>query len=1501
MKTTENKKRDELESKLFETILANTPGRIKEGQLFDIANNGKFSFVVKKEHLYPYDEQKNPQGLALLSWFNNYKKEAAVSTAGVRGLQNILYPWDCRYPINILGIALVTLAKSRVARRLYPGARLHKITASEVRYNSRVYENIIARVQAANGIVTHVPYQWKKLPVWMVSFLVFVYDFLGGEYITASHSISQKIATKDINSAGSQYLVTESMEFVKEMENILKEVEQKGSFEIVFSNADDVNIDSDFMEGISNGVDPYLEYLKSAAASEKNISFVHMLSKKVVISCTHGSMYYVMPEILKGLGIYSYVGWTHKEADPFFGGIGKTEKNPITGKDEFYDYSCDATIMEMDKKTNSIQMPVIGTMRFDELLSDYRVGTIVLNTDPDGDRLVAMQIESIENTRRLKDLGIVFMPLDEKRVLSVYTPNQFFLMIMDFNRESLIQSGVFDKYPRFIIKTTPSSSSWDEWARFNNVKVVNIPVGFKHIAAILNKVESQVLEDSKKDVIVEDIFGKEINLGKTPRLLFAGEESGGMLIGPEEYIKSHNGRMAIAMREKTAGEAIVLSLAMAGFLDQREMLLSDYLEEIYRKNKVVARFDVRKDVSYYNEAQSDIVKLMQDKQKGEQFRTNNDVFYLSLAIGVKENKISMDDVRNILAEIFKGLYFGNLKSIYFVGDGTYLEFEDKFVEIRPSGTDAKTKAYCCGGDISDCVLYSEVLGKYDGSVTELFKKIVPEDIYKNAKKMSLDIYEDWNSRGYKPQNYVPATSTNYLKGEKKVRLNLLNMFGPSKISEDDYKEFRSSEIFKKALKLNDAIMCADKFGPESSREGIFGDEMLAHREKLVKWILNKKSSLKSSCMWHAGIGGQALGNRAILESLGLDSGIEIVVLEKLGYPIKDMFSKMISSGHRAKNMLIHVSSKSGTTDETMINFQSALACLIENLAEELGYRENVALDLISKYSAQEDISRVMLSDLRIDKTQVNLLKMAFERIVITTTFDLNKSRLYALAKSNLVCEILGDEQMACFPIPDNIGGRFSERSLSGDVTSAFAGIDVFTLNRGAREVLDLYTGLDCSKNPVISSAILLYLYNPDYVVIGVSDSSQSAKASALAQKFPESWGKDGKGPFVVTAVGAQSIKAFSKSKFKKLFILIQTPDIKMDSLLSSQEAFIIYEQDAVSASEEGKRLQFFDGLTKWYGLLNAAELTDDIKSSQYAKRDWQKQPFVELAKKTLTQTAGDLSREEESCKNYYSKLVESVCEKPVFSRVDLFEPNSDVFENDIKIINTLESKKCAACSSVDENTFSKIFSDLKTIFTSIRYADSKESLKFDTSIERLFHSLLGMTQFIPNLEIDDVSKKLAVIISSQIKNGRICVPIFYSWTPEAEILGQWYKFICRENNILAEYGIGTREQHSYFQSLLDGKYTVFTLLVDNIVSYEYIRKTQDPISAFGLAKEYLDGLYPDQVGRLFLEAENKAFRDVSRDSAILRLHDIASVKGAFIAFSLFARAVGMTSLMLDGR
>ena len=291
-----------------------------------------------------------------------------------------------------------------------------------------------------------------------------------------------------------------------------------------------------------------------------------------------------------------------------------------------------------------------------------------------------------------------------------------------------------------MIKTTASALSWDEWGKNNGVKVVNVPVGFKEIANIMKKVELKLKTNPAEPVIIDDVLGNPINLGVNPRLLFGGEESGGMIMGTEELIKSQNGRLAIAMREKSATEAIIVASALIA--NQKDIPLSDYLKQVFVDNNIIGRYDTRVDIAYYNESEPDIEKLKADKSAGEEKRTKNDIFYLSMAIALRANVISVDDIKNILNDKFnsEGLTFDNLKSVKFVGDGTYLEFDDKYIEIRPSGTDAKTKAYGGGLNKDDIEKYAAILGNYSGERTEIHKKYIPNEIYQNAKDMAMEYY-----------------------------------------------------------------------------------------------------------------------------------------------------------------------------------------------------------------------------------------------------------------------------------------------------------------------------------------------------------------------------------------------------------------------------------------------------------------------------------------------------------------------------------------------------------------------------------------------------------------------------------------------------------------------------------------------------------------------------------------------------------------------------------------
>lgn len=728
----------ELENELFKSVYEKTPDYIKNLNLMDFSQDGEFTFTLKKEHLKPYDKDKNPEGLNLEEWFANYAKEAKVSTAGIRGPQNILYPQDTRFPINLVGIVLATLAKALVANEKYKGKQIVKVAGREVRYNSDLFLDAIARIQAAQGIRTLVPGGKKTIPIWLASFLAFKLDLLGGEYITSSHGISVKNATKDLNSQGSQYLPEESMEFVNKIQEIFGKTKKNGSYEIKIAAKDNPLIDEKVLAKIDDGVDLYVDYLKSGVAQKINLDLIKEIKDKIVIESVGGSAYRTLSRVLKKLDISDKFTWFDTEEDPFFHSIGKYDHTP-KGEKAFYDYSVDATVVAKRKNGEKF-FPVIETMHYEERLTKLPVGTAVLITDPDHDRLTVAQTEYACTIPELEKAGIDYVKLNDELILTVFTANQAFLMLMDFWAKQLKSQNLWNKHPRFMIKTTASAISWDEWAKKQGVKVVNVPVGFKEIANIMKKVELKLKKAQTAEVIIDDVLGNPVNLGINPRLLFAGEESGGMIMGTEELIKSQNGRFAIAMREKSATEAIIVASALIAKLQKEQVSLSEYLVQIFEENDIIGRFDTRVDIAYYNESEPDINKLKEEKVLGEAKRTKNDLFYLSMAMGVKEGKMTLDDVKEVLNDAFKSLIFDNLVSIKFVGDGTYLEFSDKYIEIRPSGTDAKTKAYGGGSNKAVLETYANIMGNYSGERTELHKKFIDDKFYNSTKDEAMKYY-----------------------------------------------------------------------------------------------------------------------------------------------------------------------------------------------------------------------------------------------------------------------------------------------------------------------------------------------------------------------------------------------------------------------------------------------------------------------------------------------------------------------------------------------------------------------------------------------------------------------------------------------------------------------------------------------------------------------------------------------------------------------------------------
>ena len=519
------------------------------------------------------------------------------------------------------------------------------------------------------------------------------------------------------------------MRFVNKIEEILKTAETEG-YPIQFSAATDDHIDFERLDELHDGVQLYVGYLKDGVATDANLKLIRATKPSIVVDCVGGCMYRPMRAIFERLGIANSVRWLHVEADPLYHNIGKLDRNPKTGETEFYDLGCDFSILDVVKSTD-----------YANKLKSQPIGTIIETTDPDGDRLIVCEIEEASRAETLEHLGVDFLDLGDDRLLTIYTPNQAFLMLMDFYAQQLKTSGLWEDHPRFMIKTTPSALAWDQWGEANNVNVINVPVGFKEIAAIMKKIERQLADAPDAPVVVQDVYGETISLGVQPRLIFAGEESGGMITGPEELIQSQGGRTAIAMREKSAGESMVLVTALAAHCKQANIPLSDYLAAVFVESQISATCDVRADITYYNESEPNPEKLRAAKREGEAKRDKNDLFFLGIAIALRDGKIDVEQARAILSDALPSLDFTTLEDVRFVGDGSYLKFHDKCVEVRKSGTDAKTKAYASGGDKEECRRFAKAFGEASGELTELYTEQMGQNYLRDVENRARQIYD----------------------------------------------------------------------------------------------------------------------------------------------------------------------------------------------------------------------------------------------------------------------------------------------------------------------------------------------------------------------------------------------------------------------------------------------------------------------------------------------------------------------------------------------------------------------------------------------------------------------------------------------------------------------------------------------------------------------------------------------------------------------------------------
>jgi glucose-6-phosphate isomerase len=234
-------------------------------------------------------------------------------------------------------------------------------------------------------------------------------------------------------------------------------------------------------------------------------------------------------------------------------------------------------------------------------------------------------------------------------------------------------------------------------------------------------------------------------------------------------------------------------------------------------------------------------------------------------------------------------------------------------------------------------------------------------------------------------------------------------------------------------------------------------------EDLLKSLvpLSEEVQQNSDCLVSIGIGGSYLGLRAGLDFLGTSK----LPVYYAGHNISGDYLHRLLGELASKRVTAIIISKSGTTTEPALAFR-----VIRNFLQ-------------SKYQGAE-------------------LK---KRIICVT--DVKRGALRAAAEKG---------GYRTFPIPDNVGGRFSVFTPAGLVPLALAGVDIAALVDGARNAQAKYSICDFDQNPCyLYAAIrnLLYARKKRLEVLSSFYPNLFYMAEWFKQLFGESEGKQGKGIF----------------------------------------------------------------------------------------------------------------------------------------------------------------------------------------------------------------------------------------------------------------------------------------------------------------------------------------------------------------------------------------------------
>ncbi|MBU1147681.1 MAG: hypothetical protein KKD11_04945 [Candidatus Omnitrophica bacterium] len=363
-----------------------------------------------------------------------------------------------------------------------------------------------------------------------------------------------------------------------------------------------------------------------------------------------------------------------------------------------------------------------------------------------------------------------------------------------------------------------------------------------------------------------------------------------------------------------------------------------------------------------------------------------------------------------------------------------------------------------------------------------------------------------------------------------------------------------------------------------------------------------------------GIGGQMTCAIPATTFIVKHKNRQFIPCDSLGINYKKIEDEMVSALRADPKTKLPwaVGSKSGGTDETMVNFQMGLKTQIRVWSRYLSgldsMGEELASSLIEKLFNSTPLFETTLEDLKLTENELGVLRVVFENLIVVTGewADEKGSRLDRLIKESFVKDLYeneADKVISILMLP-NLGGRFQALSPNGFVYNALLGMDIKEMLEAARaEAVE-------QRKPGIhrSEQVARDLYENEikHLLIAIPNEPVFGRTSeALGQIVPESTGK---GRARGIPLGIQTY-AYDQELINTAFRDFQTTGkayliidiegekpIKLDKEIEENNLIIRYTLKSISEGEFAKLIQFVENMTAKYGMFNTAKVLTEAAS-----------------------------------------------------------------------------------------------------------------------------------------------------------------------------------------------------------------------------------------------------------------------------------------------------------------